>query len=207
MGQGRRLHAGADWVGPRSSARWPGRRWCSSRSSLTSPHFWALAMRFRDDYARAGGAMLPVVATPAVVASHRRLHLADRGHLGGGRRGHPWAGVAPVAGGAWSPPRRIGCLGRGCCAGWSRRRSGCSTCRTRTSRCSSSPWPSTRWSADVTRTPTRTTPRVALATSWRAGRRRGRAAAAGRLRRRRAGRRTGGCGTTPRSTGGRTTWS
>ena len=26
------------------------------------PHFWALAMRFRDDYARAGVPMLPVVA-------------------------------------------------------------------------------------------------------------------------------------------------
>ena len=29
----------------------------------TPPHFWALAMRFRDDYARAGVPMLPVVAT------------------------------------------------------------------------------------------------------------------------------------------------
>ena len=34
----------------------------------TPPHFWALAIRFRDDYARAGVPMLPVVATPAVVA-------------------------------------------------------------------------------------------------------------------------------------------
>jgi len=34
----------------------------------TPPHFWALAMRFRDDYARAGVPMLPVVASPAVVA-------------------------------------------------------------------------------------------------------------------------------------------
>jgi protoheme IX farnesyltransferase len=34
----------------------------------TPPHFWALAMRFRDDYAAAGVPMLPVVATPAVVA-------------------------------------------------------------------------------------------------------------------------------------------
>ena len=30
----------------------------------TPPHFWALAMRFRDDYAAAGVPMLPVVATP-----------------------------------------------------------------------------------------------------------------------------------------------
>jgi protoheme IX farnesyltransferase len=31
------------------------------------PHFWALAMRFRDDYARADVPMLPVVATPLSV--------------------------------------------------------------------------------------------------------------------------------------------
>ena len=35
----------------------------------TPPHFWALAMRFRDDYAAAAVPMLPVVAAPAVVAS------------------------------------------------------------------------------------------------------------------------------------------
>jgi protoheme IX farnesyltransferase len=34
----------------------------------TPPHFWALAMRFRDDYAAAGVPMLPVVASPAAVA-------------------------------------------------------------------------------------------------------------------------------------------
>jgi protoheme IX farnesyltransferase len=34
----------------------------------TPPHFWALAMRFRDDYAAASVPMLPVVAAPAVVA-------------------------------------------------------------------------------------------------------------------------------------------
>ena len=30
----------------------------------TPPHFWALAIRYRDDYERAGIPMLPVVATP-----------------------------------------------------------------------------------------------------------------------------------------------
>jgi heme o synthase len=34
----------------------------------TPPHFWALAMKFRDDYAAANVPMLPVVATPATVA-------------------------------------------------------------------------------------------------------------------------------------------
>jgi protoheme IX farnesyltransferase len=35
----------------------------------TPPHFWALAMKFRDDYAVAGVPMLPVVATARTVAS------------------------------------------------------------------------------------------------------------------------------------------
>ncbi len=35
----------------------------------TPPHFWALAMRYRDDYAAAAVPMLPVVAPPAVVAA------------------------------------------------------------------------------------------------------------------------------------------
>jgi protoheme IX farnesyltransferase len=34
----------------------------------TPPHFWALAMRFRDDYAAAGVPMLPVVAEERTVA-------------------------------------------------------------------------------------------------------------------------------------------
>jgi heme o synthase len=34
----------------------------------TPPHFWALAMKFKDDYAAANVPMLPVVAAPAVVA-------------------------------------------------------------------------------------------------------------------------------------------
>ncbi|MCW2538618.1 MAG: protoheme farnesyltransferase [Frankiales bacterium] len=33
----------------------------------TPPHFWALAIRYREDYARAGVPMLPVVATPVQV--------------------------------------------------------------------------------------------------------------------------------------------
>ncbi len=39
----------------------------------TPPHFWALAMRFRDDYAAAGVPMLPVVAGDRTVA--RRILL------------------------------------------------------------------------------------------------------------------------------------
>jgi protoheme IX farnesyltransferase len=35
----------------------------------TPPHFWALAIRYREDYQRAGVPMLPVVATPTRVAA------------------------------------------------------------------------------------------------------------------------------------------
>jgi protoheme IX farnesyltransferase len=35
----------------------------------TPPHFWALAIRYREDYARAGVPMLPVVASPRRVAA------------------------------------------------------------------------------------------------------------------------------------------
>ena len=35
----------------------------------TPPHFWALAIKFRDDYAAASVPMLPVVASPATVAT------------------------------------------------------------------------------------------------------------------------------------------
>ena len=34
----------------------------------TPPHFWALAIRYREDYSRAGVPMLPVVASPTRVA-------------------------------------------------------------------------------------------------------------------------------------------
>lgn len=35
----------------------------------TPPHFWALALRYREDYAAAGVPMLPVVAAPVVVTA------------------------------------------------------------------------------------------------------------------------------------------
>lgn len=42
----------------------------------TPPHFWALAMRFRDDYAAAGVPMLPVVAPPRVVVDRMLRYTA-----------------------------------------------------------------------------------------------------------------------------------
>ncbi len=40
----------------------------------TPPHFWALAMRFRDDYAAAGVPMLPVVASPRTVVRRMAVY-------------------------------------------------------------------------------------------------------------------------------------
>jgi len=40
----------------------------------TPPHFWALALKFRDDYAAAGVPMLPVVASPSRVSLHMIAH-------------------------------------------------------------------------------------------------------------------------------------
>ncbi|MEP7177909.1 MAG: heme o synthase [Pseudonocardiales bacterium] len=40
----------------------------------TPPHFWALAMHFRDDYAKAKVPMLPVVASPAFVAGRIAIY-------------------------------------------------------------------------------------------------------------------------------------
>jgi protoheme IX farnesyltransferase len=40
----------------------------------TPPHFWALALRFREDYAAASVPMLPVVAPDTVVARHIKAY-------------------------------------------------------------------------------------------------------------------------------------
>ncbi|MEN3356909.1 MAG: heme o synthase [Mycobacteriales bacterium] len=68
------------WAAVRDSLAWPPVVLFAIVFLWTPPHFWALAMRFRDDYARAGVPMLPVVATADVVA--RRIV------------GYTWATVA-----------------------------------------------------------------------------------------------------------------
>ncbi|HEY0870255.1 MAG TPA: heme o synthase [Acidothermaceae bacterium] len=70
----------------------------------TPPHFWALAMKFRDDYACAGVPMLPVVADATTVARKIVTYsyvmvavsfvLVPVGHAG-----LPYLGVAAVLGG------------------------------------------------------------------------------------------------------------
>ncbi|HEY6493808.1 MAG TPA: heme o synthase [Trebonia sp.] len=69
----------------------------------TPPHFWALAMKFKDDYARANVPMLPVVATPAAVT--RRIVLYSDAMVAATLVLAPYAGwlytAAAVGLGAW----------------------------------------------------------------------------------------------------------
>jgi heme o synthase len=56
------------WAAVTGTVGWPAVALFAVIFLWTPPHFWALAMRFRDDYAAASVPMLPVVATPRVVA-------------------------------------------------------------------------------------------------------------------------------------------
>jgi protoheme IX farnesyltransferase len=78
------------WAAVTGSLAWPAAVLFLVVFWWTPPHFWALALRFKEDYAAAGVPMLPVVAERSVVA--RRIV------------GYSWAMVAaslvlwPVAG-------------------------------------------------------------------------------------------------------------
>ena len=69
----------------------------------TPPHFWALAMKFKDDYARANVPMLPVVASPAAVT--RKIVIYSYAMVAATLALAPYAGwlytAAAVALGAW----------------------------------------------------------------------------------------------------------
>jgi protoheme IX farnesyltransferase len=55
------------WSAVRGDVGWPAIVLFAVVFLWTPPHFWALAMRFKDDYAAAGVPMLPVVASAAAV--------------------------------------------------------------------------------------------------------------------------------------------
>src|SRR4051794_30003566 len=55
------------WSAVRGNVGWPAVVLFAVVFLWTPPHFWSLAMRFKDDYAAAGVPMLPVVARPAYV--------------------------------------------------------------------------------------------------------------------------------------------
>ncbi len=56
------------WAAVTGSVGWPALVMFAVIFFWTPPHFWALAMRYRDDYAAAGVPMLPVVAAPEQVS-------------------------------------------------------------------------------------------------------------------------------------------
>jgi heme o synthase len=56
------------WAAVTGTVGWPALVMFGVIFFWTPPHFWALAMRYRDDYAAAGVPMLPVVATPIQVS-------------------------------------------------------------------------------------------------------------------------------------------
>lgn len=56
------------WAAVTGSVGWPALVLFAIIFFWTPPHFWALAMRYRDDYAAAGVPMLPVVAAPQRVS-------------------------------------------------------------------------------------------------------------------------------------------
>jgi protoheme IX farnesyltransferase len=56
------------WAAVTGSLAWPALVLFGVIFFWTPPHFWALAIRYRDDYARANVPMLPVVAAPSRVA-------------------------------------------------------------------------------------------------------------------------------------------
>jgi protoheme IX farnesyltransferase len=56
------------WAAVTGTVGWPAFVMFGVIFFWTPPHFWALAMRYREDYAAAGVPMLPVVATPVQVS-------------------------------------------------------------------------------------------------------------------------------------------
>ena len=60
------------WAAVTGTVSWPAILLFAVIFLWTPPHFWALAMKFKDDYAAAGVPMLPVVA-PAVTVARKIL--------------------------------------------------------------------------------------------------------------------------------------
>jgi protoheme IX farnesyltransferase len=56
------------WAAVTGTVEWPALVMFGVIFFWTPPHFWALAMRYREDYANAGVPMLPVVATSVQVS-------------------------------------------------------------------------------------------------------------------------------------------
>ena len=111
------------WAAVTGSLAWPPIVLFAVVFFWTPPHFWALAIRYRDDYARAGVPMLPVVASPQRVAREIVVYswltvaavagaVADRDRLGlrrprrRRRRGAARRGASPATRDARARPGR-----------------------------------------------------------------------------------------------------
>lgn len=57
------------WAAVTGRVEWPALVMFGVVFLWTPPHFWSLAMKYREDYARAGVPMLPVVKTPSQVSA------------------------------------------------------------------------------------------------------------------------------------------
>jgi protoheme IX farnesyltransferase len=91
------------WAAVTGTVAWPAAVLFAVIFLWTPPHFWALAMKFRDDYAAASVPMLPAVAPLAVVA--RKILAYSAAMVAASLALVPWAGwlygAAALALGAW----------------------------------------------------------------------------------------------------------
>jgi len=78
------------WAAVTGTVSWPAILLFAVIFFWTPPHFWALAMKFKDDYAAAGVPMLPVVASAATVA--RKILLYSYAMVGVTLALAPYAG-------------------------------------------------------------------------------------------------------------------
>jgi len=78
------------WAAVTGTVGWPAVVLFAVIFLWTPPHFWALAMRFKDDYAAASVPMLPVVATAAAVA--RKILLYSYAMVAASLALAPWSG-------------------------------------------------------------------------------------------------------------------
>jgi heme o synthase len=91
------------WAAVTGTVSWPAVVLFAVIFFWTPPHFWALAMKFKDDYASAGVPMLPVVATARSVA--RKILIYSYGMVAVTLALTPYAGwvygACAVGLGAW----------------------------------------------------------------------------------------------------------
>jgi len=78
------------WAAVTGTVSWPAIVLFAVIFFWTPPHFWALAMKFKDDYASAGVPMLPVVATARTVA--RKILIYSYGMVAATLALTPYAG-------------------------------------------------------------------------------------------------------------------